>query len=180
MPRPEWYFQSHYQILRVTPGPLKVVATVALPAAALLTLACLPWLDRAPGARFRQRRTIVVTGALAMAGLIGLTLVGVLTPAQADENSAISVGYDMVAAGRAIYVREECRDCHTLGMEGDDDEGPDLTDVGLRLKPDYMRRFLQNPQAFEPDTKMPPPKVSARELDELVAYLQSLAQEPGF
>lgn len=175
LPRPAWYFQAHYQLLRVTPGSLKVLATVVLPAGVALVLMALPWIDRGPGRRFSDRRPVVVTGLALAAGLAGLTAYG--TAADVPEPPAPRPGtYDPVEAGRALYAQENCRKCHTIGLEGGT-EGPDLTNVGARLQEAYLRKFLRNPQGYVPDVEMPAVKLPARQFEELVAFLKSLREE---
>lgn len=44
--RPEWYFLSLFQLLKVFPGHFEVIATVAIPASIVTVLALLPLLDR--------------------------------------------------------------------------------------------------------------------------------------
>jgi ubiquinol-cytochrome c reductase cytochrome b subunit len=172
VPRPEWYFQAHYQLLRLTPGSLEVVSTFVLPAALLVSAAALPWLDRGRSSRLADRRSLVIAGIGALSSIAGLTAYGLIggDGLAAPPPSAV---YDVVSAGERLTVREGCRDCHVIGLEGGD-EGPDLSGVGLRLQEPYLRRFLRDPKAYYPDIEMPAPKVSARELDELIAYLMSL------
>ncbi len=49
-------------------------------------------------------------------------------------------------AGRAVYERAGCADCHTIGGAGGRD-GPDLTTIGSRRSPDELRSDLTNPDA---------------------------------
>ncbi|WP_422929929.1 cytochrome b N-terminal domain-containing protein [Singulisphaera sp. PoT] len=44
--RPEWYFLSLFQLLKVFPGRLEMIATVVIPASIVTVLALLPLLDR--------------------------------------------------------------------------------------------------------------------------------------
>jgi ubiquinol-cytochrome c reductase cytochrome b subunit len=187
VPHPEWYFQSHYQVLRLTPGSLKIFATFVLPAAFFGAMLALPWLDRSSSSSLRKRSFVVGAGTLAILGVVGLTLLGILTrpgesaaQGEASPDAAAASTYDPVQAGRTVYVREDCKKCHAIGLEGDSDDGPDLTVVGLRLKEDYMRKFLANPKAFYPETEMPTPEITQNELNEVVAYLQSLTEMPKY
>jgi cytochrome c2 len=66
-------------------------------------------------------------------------------------------------AGYRRIVRYGCTGCHTIG--GDGAPGPDLTDarqVGPNLKhvagkvsPEWLLKWLKNPHAFRPDSRMP-------------------------
>ena len=63
--------------------------------------------------------------------------------------------------------------CHMVHGEGGD-LGPDLTRVGRRLRPDFIKPFIRRPMSFNPDTDMPPFEGTERELDDLTRYLRSL------
>ena len=178
IPRPEWYFLSHFELLRYTPGPLKIVATFFLPNLLLLALVALPWLDRSPSRRPGQRRVIVGAGIFVMASIVGLTALGIVSNADTEQATVTDDGiYDIVVAGQAHYERNQCSNCHRIDGDGMR-VGPDLSNVGNRLKEDYMRKWLKNPTAFIADTQMPVAEVNAHELNELVAYLRSLQRVP--
>jgi ubiquinol-cytochrome c reductase cytochrome b subunit len=179
LPRPEWYFQSHYQLLRLTPGSLKILMTFVLPTLGLAVLVGLPWIDRARSTRARDRLAVVSIGAVAAGAIVGLTIVGVVERPSAEAREAeTSATYDPIEAGRKVYEQGDCKKCHTVGLEGGD-EGPDLSGAGLRLQEAYLRKFLRNPTAYYPDIKMPAVKVPERELNELIEYLKSLQEEPA-
>ncbi len=61
----------------------------------------------------------------------------------------------------------------------------DLRDVGSREKPDFLRKFIQNPAAYDPRTAMPNVfgGLSAEEQEKIAtslsAYLLSLKSETG-
>jgi cytochrome c oxidase cbb3-type subunit 3 len=59
------------------------------------------------------------------------------------------------AAGRSrgeeIYRKSGCATCHAIGAEGGL-LGPDLSSIGRRRVPDYLRRALLDPEADLPDT----------------------------
>jgi quinol-cytochrome oxidoreductase complex cytochrome b subunit len=52
------------------------VAGVFVPSALVFFLLALPYLDRNPGRRARERKVAIVFGTLVVAFLLGLTLVG--------------------------------------------------------------------------------------------------------
>ncbi|WZO96475.1 c-type cytochrome [Isosphaeraceae bacterium EP7] len=104
-------------------------------------------------------------------------------------------------AGFERITKYGCTGCHTIGGEGS--FGPDLTDarqVGPNLKhlaskvsKDWTARWIKNPHAFRPDTRMPrfydvsnnasakdQPKVAA-EVHAMTHYLFSVSKPPeGF
>ncbi len=173
IPHPEWYFMSHFEILKITPGKLKLLATFVLPNLFLLTLVLLPWLDRATTNGIRARKKIVYPGIAVIATIIALTAYGTVNMEEESDAATREAGYSAVAAGQTFYETSNCTTCHRINGEGKQ-VGPDLSHVGLRLKADYMKDWLRSPQNFMPDTQMPPTVASSQELDELVVYLQSL------
>src|SRR5439155_23284115 len=68
-----------------------------------------------------------------------------------------------VQAGYQRIVKYGCTGCHTIGGEGS--FGPDLTDarpvgpnlahLGAKVSETWARRWIKNPHAFRPDTRMP-------------------------
>jgi cbb3-type cytochrome oxidase cytochrome c subunit/peptidoglycan hydrolase CwlO-like protein len=66
-------------------------------------------------------------------------------------------------AGYERIVRYGCTGCHTIGGEGS--FGPDLTDerqvgpnlahIGSKVSRDWVLRWIKNPHAFRPDSRMP-------------------------
>lgn len=180
VPRPEWYFLAHYELLSVTPGRFKIVTTFLLPTAIALLLAGLPWLDRTREGEPGGRRW-VTRGATAFAlGIMALTGYGILNGGKAGDQvaSAANEAYDPILAGRALFERLNCQTCHRIGGVGMR-VGPDLSGVGHRIQELYLREWLLDPQRFRPDTQMPPANVTRAELNELTAYLMSLSADPG-
>ena len=178
IPRPEWFFLSHFEILRFTPGPLKIVATFVLPNVLLVLLLVLPWLDRANATALKKRWLVLSAGTVVIAGIVGLTVYGIARESGAESTTPSGDGaYDKVLAGREHYEEGMCANCHRIDGEGER-VGPDLSGVGLRLKEEYMRQWIINPARFVPRTMMPPAMIDRPGLNELVAYLQSLHHMP--
>ncbi len=75
--------------------------------------------------------------------------------------------------GEQIYQEYACYGCHKVAGKGGD-MGPDLSEVGKRLQPKYLAAFLQNPQAFIPDSPMKISELWDEEVRALVSYLMSL------
>jgi ubiquinol-cytochrome c reductase cytochrome b subunit len=70
--KPEWYFLSVYELLKLVPRLLGIV----LPGIALGVLALLPFLDRNPEVRPRKRPIALGIGLLALGALAALTIMG--------------------------------------------------------------------------------------------------------
>jgi cytochrome b6 len=75
--KPEWYFLSQYQALKLFPGKLEHLGQIVLGGIPLLALA-LPFIDRARPAD-KRGRLIAIGGWFAVAGLIGMTVWGWLS-----------------------------------------------------------------------------------------------------
>lgn len=87
-----------------------------------------------------------------------------------------------VRHGLEVYVKN-CSVCHTMNLGGDSTVGPDLNvpyNPTEYMRPDALRRLIRDPQSLRkwPDTRMPAfgvKVVSDRELTDLIAYLQHMA-----
>jgi ubiquinol-cytochrome c reductase cytochrome b subunit len=169
-PRPEWYFYFVFEMLRIFEGPFEVVGTVVLPAAAVLVLVLIPFLDRS-AERDPAKRKFMLSGAgVVVAAVLALTIAG----ARAPMVIVPAVTAESVLAGRAVYARSGCSGCHAIHGKGGS-IGPDLTHVGTR-KPDaeWHIRHLKDPRSMVPGSIMPKIDLSDRELNELADYMLSL------
>ncbi len=79
-----------------------------------------------------------------------------------------------VVAGKHVWHRKNCVNCHTLLGEGAY-YAPDLTKIADQRGAPYLRSFLADPAKFyneERDRRlMPNLKLSAQEIDEVIAFL---------
>jgi cytochrome c oxidase subunit 2 len=87
-------------------------------------------------------------------------------------------------AGKQLFMSLTCSQCHAIA--GTDAQGafaPNLTHVAGRAElgagviansPENLRIWLHNPQALKPGCKMPNFKLSDEQLNQLVAYLETL------
>ena len=75
--------------------------------------------------------------------------------------------------GEKIYKDAKCSVCHKVGSTGGK-MGPDLTKVGAARDLAWLTKYLVNPKAENPKNKMPPVKAKVADLNDLIAYLQSL------
>lgn len=78
---------------------------------------------------------------------------------------------DSVAAGKAVWQRKNCNDCHTiLGIGAY--YAPDLTKVAGRRDDAWMARWLSNPGAVKPGATMPDQRLTAAEVQQLVVFFR--------
>ena len=89
-----------------------------------------------------------------------------------------------VAEGRRVFETTACISCHAVdGTVGTGIFGPDLTHLMSRETlasgaapntPENLRTWIESPEHFKPGSLMPAMNLTARELDQLVAYLETL------
>ena len=79
VPKPEWYFMSLYELLKFFPGKLEVIATAIIPSGGILILFLIPFLDKNPEKRPRKRPISMILMLLAVAAIIALTIMGLLS-----------------------------------------------------------------------------------------------------
>ncbi len=66
-----------------------------------------------------------------------------------------------------------CIACHTVSGSGGN-VGPSLDKVGSKYSAEYLEKWLMDPQAVKPGTKMPKLELSETERTEIIHYLSSL------
>lgn len=95
-------------------------------------------------------------------------------PAQNDPSAA---------AGRRVFERTACINCHVIGGGRDRRFGPDLTHLMSRStlascvlsnSPAALRAWIKSPGQWKPGVLMPTMNLSDGDLDKLVAYLLTL------
>ncbi|MBW2563897.1 MAG: hypothetical protein JRE29_07670 [Deltaproteobacteria bacterium] len=79
VPKPEWYFMSLYELLKFFPGKFEVIATAIIPAGGILVLFLVPFLDKSPEKRPSKRPLAMILMSLAVAAILALTLIGILS-----------------------------------------------------------------------------------------------------
>jgi len=98
-------------------------------------------------------------------------------PAKGDMSEAAT-------RGKAVFMERTCANCHAIGgTEAIATIAPDLSHVASRgylgggaieNSSENLRLWLKNPDAIKPGCKMPNFNLSDEQLDELVAYLETL------
>jgi len=166
LPRPEWYFLGLFQLQKLFQGPLEPVGTFVVPGLATAALLLLPFLDRARGRSFRERRAVLAVatlGALSYGGLTAAAAVGdardpSVSSARREsargaarakelaargippEGPAFMVANDPPERGRRLFA-SECAGCHTVGG-GRAYKAPDL--AGL-FSLEWVKEQIRDP-----------------------------------
>jgi cytochrome c oxidase subunit 2 len=91
---------------------------------------------------------------------------------------------DAVSRGQHIFETTACINCHAVaGTAADGRFGPNLTHLMSRETiasgaaantPENLRRWIQNPDAIKPGSRMPAMQLSDQDLDAVAAYLSTL------
>ncbi len=69
-----------------------------------------------------------------------------------------------------------------VGKNKGGDDGPDLTDIGLKHSTGWLHSYIEDPSRFHPDSKMSafgPPVLTHQEIEEVARYLGTLQGAPG-
>ncbi|HYN87071.1 MAG TPA: c-type cytochrome [Ardenticatenaceae bacterium] len=119
----------------------------------------------------RGRAVAPLVGAL-----LALTLTGCALGSAGGTSRAASTATPAASAeeGRVLFRNKGCIGCHVnervegpRGMAAG--FGPDLTDYSNDA--DFLRRWLDDPQAVRPGTEMPEIDLSEAEIEDLIAFL---------
>ncbi len=96
-------------------------------------------------------------------------------PSLDESQETYSKSESAISAGEETVKTVGCLSCHTVDGLGSD-FAPALDSVGNKVKPSYLRKWIENPREYDPDTSMPSLRLSNGELDNVVAYLMSLQE----
>ncbi len=82
-----------------------------------------------------------------------------------------------VEEGPSLYGESFCASCHaTQNAAGNlvgGDLGPELTRAGTKLNLAWIKQWLRDPGAYDPETKMPHYRFTDRQISVLASYLQT-------
>ena len=170
-PRPEWYFFFLFELLRVVKPPsLVFVATIGIPTLCLVFLLLLPFIDRNPERHPLKRPIATLTGIAVICAMAYLTVEGALAGAPTEIELATSQQNEK---GKSVAAASGCLGCHRIGENGNSGPGPDLTDIGERLRAPAIRRTLLNPTQPMPSYRGLS-ESNPEQFNSLVEYLATL------
>lgn len=175
IPRPEWYFLSLFQLLKLFPGSWEWVGVALVPAAIVLLLFLVPFLSRGAERRPLKRPLGTITLAVLGLGAAGLTAWAAATtpPATVVERGAVLTSLQL--RGKQIIGQEGCASCHIINGEGGRN-GPSLDGIRVRMTAADIHSFMERPMAFNPVATMQPllPRISHENVEAITQYLLSL------
>jgi cytochrome c oxidase subunit 2 len=101
-----------------------------------------------------------------------------------QAQSSVSPANVQTAHGQQVFLTHACVLCHTIrGTTAGSRVGPDLTHLASRstiaagMLPNTIGNlggWILNPQALKPGSRMPPNQISGPDLQDLLAYLETL------
>lgn len=101
--------------------------------------------------------------AIPLALLVLLAAAG--HPARAQDDAA--------ARGRATFMKNGCHGCHAIGNVGSP-MAPNLSHIGRKHGPEYLRQWLRDPQSLRPSAHMPALELTEADIEILAVYLSTL------
>jgi len=85
---------------------------------------------------------------------------------------AAGVARPAAAVDGARLFERRCGFCHTFGRLGHRQIGPDLSDLSVRMPPEVIRQYIEQPRAVDPKSRMPAARsLQSAELDAVVRLL---------
>ena len=97
------------------------------------------------------------------------------TPLAGDTAPVVHAKTTDPSAGRSLYGESFCASCHaTQNAAGNmvgGDLGPELTNVGSKVKPEWLAAWLRDPEVYHPGTRMPHYRFSGEQIAILGDFL---------
>lgn len=92
-----------------------------------------------------------------------------------DDESvvALATAPGPVVAGAQLYMTKNCGVCHNINGAGGK-SGPPLNGVAKRRDRAWLEGHFNEPQKFSPGSMMPPYKFERAEMDNMLAYMETL------
>jgi ubiquinol-cytochrome c reductase cytochrome b subunit len=174
-PRPDWYLLWYFAVLALMPPWLENYFIVLGPALVGVIILVMPFIFN-KGERHPRRRPWAIAVVVMVVLMIGsLWYEGATSPWSPNFNApplpekVIGAATGPLADGARLFYSKGCLNCHLIESYGGR-RGPNLTDVGARLKrSDIIIRIVNG------GVNMPAygNNLTPLEMDDLVAFLQS-------
>jgi len=110
---------------------------------------------------------------------ISAFLIANSTPILGDTESAKDSKAADPTAGASLYGESFCASCHAVqnaaGNVVGGDVGPELTRIGSKAKPEWLRAWLRNPRVYDAGTAMPHYRFTDQQVSLLTGFLGNKA-----
>jgi len=180
-PMPDWYFWWYFAILSMLPSSLETWVILGAPAIGFLQLFFLPLFSNR-GERAPSRRPWAIAVIFAgVTGFLVLTIYGYKKPWSPDfgveslSGEVVGTTEGPVARGGELAFEKGCLYCHVIDGTGGH-RGPTLSVIGDRLTREELIVRINNGGYNMPAFAA---SLTAVELSDLVAFLQTRGREPG-
>ncbi len=90
-----------------------------------------------------------------------------------DLDPDLLISDEQIKYGKKVFQKYGCKTCHSLGGKHGR-IGPALDRAGFMSNADWLYRWVKDPQAIDPHTKMPTLGLSDEEALAIIAYLNTL------
>lgn len=95
----------------------------------------------------------------------------------APTTRPISFNKHDIKNGEKLVNSLGCLGCHMIGEKGNA-FAPEFTDIGDKVKPEWLYEFLKKPKAYDPKTIIPDFMITENDIPGIAAYLMSLKSPP--
>jgi mono/diheme cytochrome c family protein len=100
-----------------------------------------------------------------------------LAPQPTPSGDTAAAEGDALQAGTSLYGESFCASCHAVqnaaGLLVGGEVGPELTRIGTKAKPEWIRQWVRNPKAYDTGTKMPHYRFDEKQLSLIQGFLES-------
>lgn len=200
VPRPDWYFYSLFQLLKIFEGKLEIIGAVILPGAFFTVMILLPFLDRNPERRLSQRPVAVSAGGAAVFAILILTTWGAYDANQAKQRLQAKAEAEVASArsdvadiktgdpqrGEALYSTLKCGECHKQASQGLNIP-PGLEFAGNKYNESWLMDYLRQPHRIRwsakdrrPVERMPNFDLTDLEARDLASFIMQNKMDSKF
>ncbi len=104
--------------------------------------------------------------------LMNLTSPPFIPPINKEEH----LGENAVDDGQQLVLNLGCPGCHKIDEKGVA-FGPDFSNIGNKVKPEWLYHFLRDPKGYDPKTIIPDFNLHEKDIPAIAAYLMSLKKD---
>ena len=177
LPRPEWYFMWIFELLTFFPGSTEVIGSLGIPTLCAVILLFLPFIEKSKFIGMAKRPLATAVGVSGAVVIVYLTITAF---AGAHEYGKTLLLPDRQLTmkeerGMKLYVQQDCAYCHQVLGEGGRRVGPDISNLKAKGRtPEYLARFVKDPQAESRFAAMPKYDLKQDELLALADFMLAM------